>query len=411
MKEKLKLSVNKEIIFEERAKEIILNISNILKKLPIEEKHETGLYSSNCGAVLYLLSESIYTNKDNSVYINEIIHRIMDSINNGHKIHSFSGGIAGFAWLLEYLVRIEYFDRIEIEVLDELDIFLYKKMIEEIKKDNLDFLHGAIGIGYYFLKRIDKPKIKMYLNELIIGINHHAIKNNNEIKWQSILDFNDNSTGYNLGLAHGIPSYLVFLSKVYKLGISINIVEDLLSGATNFLINNQNKKVNKISYFPVWINEKNNTPSESSRLAWCYGDLGISMALYQVSKVTDNKILEKLAIEVLLNASNRRNLVSEQVIDAGLCHGTAGIAHIFNRMYRNTGIEKFKETSDFWIEETLKMAKFDDGLAGYKAWHTEKYGGWVNEYGLLEGIAGIGLALISAVSDIEPKWDECLLLS
>ena len=179
----------------------------------------------------------------------------------------------------------------------------------------------------------------------------------------------------------------------------------------NYKPSRQNKKVNKISYFPVWINEKNNTPSESSRLAWCYGDLGISMALYQVSKVTDNKILEKLAIEVLLNASNRRNLVSEQVIDAGLCHGTAGIAHIFNRMYRNTGIEKFKETSDFWIEETLKMAKFDDGLAGYKAWHTEKYGGWVNEYGLLEGIAGIGLALISAVSDIEPKWDECLLLS
>ncbi len=30
---------------------------------------------------------------------------------------------------------------------------------------------------------------------------------------------------------------------------------------------------------------------------------------------------------------------------------------------------------------------------------------------LLEGIAGIGLAMISAVSDIEPIWDECLLLS
>lgn len=37
----------------------------------------------------------------------------------------------------------------------------------------------------------------------------------------------------------------------------------------------------------------------------------------------------------------------------------------------------------------------EDGLAGYRAWHTAEYGGWVNEYGLLEGVAGIGLLLLS----------------
>jgi hypothetical protein len=57
------------------------------------------------------------------------------------------------------------------------------------------------------------------------------------------------------------------------------------------------------------------------------------------------------------------------------------------------------------------MAVYKDGIAGYKAWHTEKYGGWVAESGLLEGIAGIGLMLVSIVSDIEPKWDRCLFLS
>jgi hypothetical protein len=29
----------------------------------------------------------------------------------------------------------------------------------------------------------------------------------------------------------------------------------------------------------------------------------------------------------------------------------------------------------------------------------------------LEGIAGIGLALVSAISDIEPRWNSALLLS
>ena len=112
-----------------------------------------------------------------------------------------------------------------------------------------------------------------------------------------------------------------------------------------------------------------------------------------------------------LHASKRRDLKENFVLDAGLCHGTAGIAHIFNRMFINTGVTDFKEASDYWFEETLKMATFEDGLAGYKVWRTKEMGGWTNEYGFLEGIAGIGLAMISTISNINPDWDECLLLS
>ncbi len=57
------------------------------------------------------------------------------------------------------------------------------------------------------------------------------------------------------------------------------------------------------------------------------------------------------------------------------------------------------------------MAIFKDGFCGYKKYRAEEHGGWIPEAGLLEGIAGIGLILISIVSDIEPKWDRCLLLS
>jgi hypothetical protein len=42
---------------------------------------------------------------------------------------------------------------------------------------------------------------------------------------------------------------------------------------------------------------------------------------------------------------------------------------------------------------------------------TPKFGGMVSNYGLLEGIAGIGLAMISAVSEVQPDWDNALLLS
>jgi hypothetical protein len=57
------------------------------------------------------------------------------------------------------------------------------------------------------------------------------------------------------------------------------------------------------------------------------------------------------------------------------------------------------------------MATFADGLAGYKTWRAPEYGGWINEDGLVEGISGIGLALLTYYYEIEPTWDECLLLS
>jgi hypothetical protein len=40
-----------------------------------------------------------------------------------------------------------------------------------------------------------------------------------------------------------------------------------------------------------------------------------------------------------------------------------------------------------------------------------KIPGWRSEAGFLEGATGIGLALLGAISDVEPAWDRVLLLS
>jgi lantibiotic modifying enzyme len=135
------------------------------------------------------------------------------------------------------------------------------------------------------------------------------------------------------------------------------------------------------------------------------------MSRWQAGVALNNEAWKNKAVEVLVFAAEkRRNLEQNFVADAGLCHGTAGIGHIFYRMWWNTRLPEFKSAADYWFHETLKMAKFEDGLAGYKAWHGEARG-CQNEYGLLEGIAGIGLALLTYYYEIEPTWDECLLLS
>jgi lantibiotic modifying enzyme len=183
----------------------------------------------------------------------------------------------------------------------------------------------------------------------------------------------------------------------------------LLNGAVNYLLGNTLDPEKYSCNFPSWIST--DYPVSGSRLAWCYGDLGIGMSLWQAAQVTGNKAWRKKAIDTLIHTTGRRNPKENAVIDAGLCHGAAGIAHIYNRVYHHTGNEIFKELALHWLEVTMKLAVYEDGYAGYKAWHTEKYGGWVAEAGLLEGVAGIGLMLISMIAEIVPGWDRCLFLS
>ena len=149
-------------------------------------------------------------------------------------------------------------------------------------------------------------------------------------------------------------------------------------------------------------------PVSKGRLAWCYGDLGIGMALWQSGKAVDNKGWKEKGLEILLQSTKRRDLKESLVSDAGICHGSAGVALIFRRMYLETCIEEFNEATNYWITKTLDFAHFVDGLAGYK---TKLASEWKCDYSLLTGISGIGLVLLSYIENNQQKWDEILLLS
>jgi hypothetical protein len=121
------------------------------------------------------------------------------------------------------------------------------------------------------------------------------------------------------------------------------------------------------------------------------------------------------------------------VVDAGLCHGAAGVAHVFNRLFQMTGEEQLAATARAWVNVVLDMPGRPaasillprsklfgqslqmpaDGVAGYSAWtYTEALGWhWIADRGFLTGAAGIGLTLLAAIGRREPTWDRVLLLS
>lgn len=336
------------------------------------------------------------------------IEKIILEINKNNFNHTFCSGLSGFAWSLNYLLQKGIIKKNDVLIFDEINSFLYRKMIENIKNKNYDLLYGSIGVGLYFISNFNSNYNKDYIEELIDYIELISIKDNNGLKWEStVFDPNENPIlVYNFGLSHGIASIISFLTKAYLKNISIDKTKRILDAAINYLLHNENDLEKDDCFFPSWIND--NDGYRKSRLAWCYGDLGISVALYNAAKALENKSLEEYALKVLRYSASKKNLENEFVFDAGLCHGTAGIAHIFNRMYWNTKDEIFKNTASFWFEKTIEMSRFHDGLAGYK---TKKNNGWESEFGLLDGITGIGLALNSWITQTEPTWDECLLLS
>jgi len=392
-------------------KKKLSEIAETLVKHTAELKDNIGLMGGKIGVALFyfyyakLLAEDKYAD-----YGVELVSDVFDVINNDFTYHTHAGGLAGIGWTVEHLAQNDFIDTDTNEILADLDPYLHKAMIYDIENGNYDFLHGAVGNGVYFLSRTAGEKSKDYLKELIDQMDKTSHKDEDGArKWLSTLNIEEGNKGYNLSLSHGIASIIVFLGKVLETGIYNEKVSVLLNGAVKYLLKYKLDRKKFHSNFPSWISEGD--PLSASRLAWCYGDLGISTALWQAAQSTNNKDWEKIAVDVLLDSTARKDIKENTVLDAGLCHGAAGIMHIYNRAYHYTGIDTFKELTRYWAEHTLQFAKFEDGYAGYKAWHTEKYGGWVSEPGFLEGICGIGLALISLISDIEPKWDRALFIS
>jgi hypothetical protein len=98
------------------------------------------------------------------------------------------------------------------------------------------------------------------------------------------------------------------------------------------------------------------------------------------------------------------------VVDGGMCHGAAGLAHIYNRLGRATGHQGALESARHWFRHLFTLARPGEGVGGFLMYRGNETPQWAPDLGLLNGGAGIGLALLGAVSSVEPSWDQSMLL-
>src|ERR1019366_326222 len=160
---------------------------------------------------------------------------------------------------------------------------------------------------------------------------------------------------YDLGLAHGQAGILYFLGKCYVAGIQPAHCRELIVGGCKFFNNMIQDHTTAGSFFTYSIltSEYDNRKKYPvrSRLAWCFGDLGILHTLVLVSgwiEVADSYIQYK---QMLLATAERRDPGNTIIEDAQFCHGASGVGYLFLSLHKLCGNPAFKEAADYWMRE------------------------------------------------------------
>ncbi|MHA7059718.1 hypothetical protein ACWGOQ_0021000 [Aquimarina sp. M1] len=80
------------------------------------------------------------------------ITKVIQAIYDGYSYPAFCSGIAGAGWVKELLKSEDFIDIDTDVLLSELDGYLCNSVEIDIKIEDNDFLHGALGYAVYFLK-------------------------------------------------------------------------------------------------------------------------------------------------------------------------------------------------------------------------------------------------------------------
>lgn len=383
----------------------------IYQQLELSHRPEVGLLTSLGGYCLFLFNYARTMNDEEAedkafIILEEALKTIYTNALKYNQ--TYCSGIAGFGWLLNHLQKHE-FAEVDENIFSEIDKSLAGVIFEELKVGNHDYLHGSLGMFLYYIDRISKKANRKIMERYVSGLNKLKRVNDNGMYWDAYSALDGKITTYtaNLGLSHGVPGILAVLSK-YHMASKDELSLYLIKKTSSFLLSTKNQ-YDMISIFPYSYDTKGQK-SSSSRLGWCYGDLGVAISLLHAGKAVGDEYIRNEAIEIASHSLKRKDIKENSIVDAGLCHGTAGIAQIFKSFYFETGDLKFLEAANFWFGQTIALINEREGLAtGYCKWDSKI--GYVNCYGMLEGISGVGLSLLSAINSTQLSWDESLLIS
>lgn len=379
---------------------IIDNLAQqINRHLQSKSKLTYGLLGGDFGSVCFMYHYSRINNRYENI-ADCMLDRVLQSARNNPTISTYCNGIAGLGIGLKMLEDEQFVDGVS-DSLSDFDRNLYIAAIGQMKTRNIDFLHGLTGIGLYFTMRHEHDgsnseilaEIVKYLDLIRTdGLDHN---NNPTVKW--ILAEKDHDKSINISMSHGMSSIGILLSRILQQHLSPEIdriIVRLLVGIKNYILAQRIDPLIYGSWFPSFPAEVSSKIT-GSRLGWCYGDLGIGIALIKIAEAIADTGLREWSVDMLRwNATERRQLSKSYIFDAEMCHGASGVGLIYRYLHTLTGEQAFIDAADYWRDMILNRFAYKSGnYMTFPTYNSLNHTHTI-EMSILSGIAGIGMFLM-----------------
>jgi lantibiotic biosynthesis protein len=352
------------------------------------------------------------------------LEKAIDAVAEQPMGASLYSGFTGIAWATEHLVPS---GPDEEDANEQIDEALAEHLTLSPWSADYDLIVGLTGFGLYAVDRLasglPRPHARTCAERTLARLEEIAHEKDGGLTWWTpphllIPETRERYPNgyYNLGVAHGMPATLTLLALLNEQGVESARTTRLLEGAFRWMT--ANRLPDGLGSRYGYNTSEQPGDSVHSRLAWCYGDIGIAAALLWAARSPGaGALAPALEAEAIATAQASAARAPEGcgVVDAGVCHGAAGLALLFARLYNATLDERYRERAVQWARGTLGLQKEGVGIAGYQAWgpipgEGMKLG-WTDDVGFLTGTAGIGLTLLGLATELEPKWDRMLMTS
>ena len=189
--------------------DLIRKIETILYEKAI--KMESVSIQEDLGAIifestLYKYSKDEKYKEKTKVLINKLI-KVFPKSDFGA---GFIEGFEGIYWAIFYAYKCNILD--SYDILADIEPYLFSSIEQDIENNNFDLLYGSIGkILFYLESDLDIDKRNNLINKILISLFNNRIENEKGIFWY---DIEEGENLINLGIAHGLPSILIFLIRL-----------------------------------------------------------------------------------------------------------------------------------------------------------------------------------------------------
>jgi lantibiotic modifying enzyme len=375
-----------------RARETALEIAKRLRDAPrtplepLDKAAAASLASGDAGTSVLFAELAACGYDDFAEHASRVLNRAIEAVPETPMPWGFYTGFSGVGWAAEHVLRRLSIAE-EYDANEAVDGALLDVVQSSPWSGPFDLVDGLVGIGVYALERLPRGSSEACLLGVLDRLNELAIRVPEGIAWC------DPGSGpdapLDVGIAHGAAGVVAFLAYASRVASARERALFLLESAVRWLLAQRLLPGDGAgdSRFPYKASAAERTPA---RTAWCYGDPGIAAALLAAARAVDQPGWQREAMDVARAAADRP-LDRTGVTDAGLCHGAAGLGHVFNRLYQATGDAALGQAARMWLARALQEP--------------------VSDASLLTGSTGVALALASATSNVAPEWDGMLLLS